>query len=348
MKIFGSSDLLINSDEIQRELDKIKKESLLIRDDGSIVEKVKYVYREYNIDEQSFRYSKYYNFLCNDDEQTSLSILAIKKLELEIERKLQKDYFYDINITDDLLYELNEDNLFSLPINPLLEDIFIDKQKVFKETPKFIFFMDLSGSMFGTPLTTSKYILATLQNLANKNILDAKIVFHSTNSTGKDLHQIIDVKQINNYINKIGNLNTKNAEGIISAIKYAKNSISKDIKNSRAIFFLSDCNIEENSLQVKKAISELDNERIYAIYSNDDPLTQTISKYFDKGISVKNKKNPFDIAKEVILSIVDISNKELNHEDALKILKKNKNLIIYENKENEIKHLKKLTKNIKI
>lgn len=79
MKIFGSSDLLINSDEIQRELDKIKKESLLIRDDGSIVEKVKYVYREYNIDEQSFRYSKYYNFLCNDDEQTSLSILADRK-----------------------------------------------------------------------------------------------------------------------------------------------------------------------------------------------------------------------------------------------------------------------------
>lgn len=344
-KQFGKGDLLSPEDakKIIDSLEKIKITSYHIDDAGAITppdrKKIQILY---DLDRELTRSYSSFNLL-NDNKQTTLSSKLLKEIETLIRRKLEKESVGIFSTTDEIAGDLNEDNLYTLPTNPFLDDLFIEKKQIKNlQTPNFVFFCDLSGSMTGTPLLISQYVLASLEQLTKQKVLNAKVVLHCSHE-GKSVVNVIDPKKEHNYLNKIGNLITYDDESFCEAVSYVKKTINEDVKKARAIFFLSDCNICNHPVAVKKSLATLDNDRIYAIYPDyDKHSANSIFTYFDKGLTLKNADFGLnDLVKKIVESIITISNKEINNENAVKLLSKDNDLIVYENPANTIKELKK-------
>lgn len=339
-KLLGDKGDLIDalSDEekeaIRRLIRRIKSEAIKITDNGAIIN---------TLDDEEFIqrvaavYGRKRNFENNDlEKMLQKPLAAIKNGDITLNLPLINKYFNQAKkelskffpktadeASSRLSKKLNNKKIASLPFNPTLRGLFKEPLKKKKEPVKLTFFLDLSGSMRGKPIFNSKHLLAVVKKLQDEQYIDASLVLHKGGLV--DNCTIIKFKDFNQKpLEIISALEASHDEGIINAIDHSLKTIRKDLKQSRAVFFLTDANLFDNPKDIKKAMAKIDNKNIIGLYAGDSNNAE-LSRYFFNFISAKKESseslnNTLEI---LVKAVTEIANPDLTTKRAIERIAKN-------------------------
>lgn len=240
--------------------------------------------------------------------------------------------------TDMATHKLNTQNLYSVPINPQLKNVFLKKDKPNQKEPiKLSIFQDLSGSMSGYPLNISKHIIAALKGLQDLGFINVTMFLHATH--GENICHVVNLGDIKNKaLERISDIRTYGSEGIINAVAYAQQKYHTTLKNSRFVLFFTDGCLTDEPHNIKKSLKRLGLDKVAAIYADTYENYHNLNEYFGNNISFKLDNND-DIAtrtkkvSELILkTICLLANPDINSQHAVKLLSKDKNIVAQFNK----------------
>ena len=332
-------DCLSDSDKeaIRRITKEIKDEAIKITDNGAIIKGLDKLYDDEAVQRIAAVYGRKRDFNNNDIEQILQKPLSnIQKGDISLNLPLVNKYFNEAKkelskffpksaseASSKLSKNLNNKKIASLPFNPMLRDVFKEPLKRKKEPIKLTFFFDLSGSMHGSPIFNSKHLLAVVKKLQDAQYIDANLVLHRGGMI--DNCAIIKFKNFNQKpFEIISALKAGNDEGILNAINYSVKNIRQDLRQSRAIFFLTDANLCDDPKKIKVAMSKIENKNIIGLYAGNGNNSE-LSRYFPNFISAKEKSSE-DLSytlKILVKAVTEIANPDLTAKKAIERIAKN-------------------------
>lgn len=244
----------------------------------------------------------------------------------------------------DITHHLNTQNLYSIPVNPQLENIFLKKGKPNPKEPiKISIFQDLSGSMSGSPLNISKHIIASLKKLQDLGYIDVTMFFHARIFGGGDTCHVVNLGKLKqNPLERISALETGIDEGIINALDYAKQKHYTTLKNSRFVLFMTDACLCDSSNSIKRAFAKLGLQKCIGIYADVNDRYNNLDEYFENNISfdIKNAKDDTiktqKISELILKAICTLANPDITAQQAVRILSKDKDIIAHFGKKQNI------------
>lgn len=362
-----SNDLLnaMSEEEIEQFERFIKKEieanSFMINEDGLISNKKK-ILGECDSNNKSV---SIYTHIDKDNDDTLLplanevtkgEILLNKKLLnilVELGKKELASFFPKTKMfkTRDVTQNLNISDLYSIPTNPQLENIFLKQAKPnIKEPIKFSIFVDLSGSMSGYPLNLAKHLIAFLKKMQNEKYIDTTLFFHAQKEW-KDVCEVVELSKFKDKpFERISEMETFADEGIVNAIEIANQKYHSIIKNSRFVLFLTDACLCDSPEKIQKALKQIDTSKILGVYLGK--YTEfSENQYFPNNISFKGDENIADeflIAnqlKSITKAICNLANpNETTAQCLIKCSKDNNLEVKYSNKKLYISSFKSAQK----
>ncbi|MDA3053602.1 vWA domain-containing protein [Campylobacter sp. JMF_03 NE3] len=243
----------------------------------------------------------------------------------------------------DITHHVNIQNLFSIPVNPQLENIFLKKGKPNPKEPiKISIFQDLSGSMGGSPLNISKHIIAALKKLQDLGYIDVTMFFHA-NISGDDTCHVVNLGKLKqNPLERISALETGIDEGIINALSYAKQKHYTTLKNSRFVLFMTDACLCDKPKAIKRAFAKLGLQKCVGIYADIHESSNNLDEYFENNISfnIKNAKDGTtktqQISELILKTICTLANPDITAQQAVRILSKEKDIVAHFGKKQNV------------
>lgn len=341
-----------NIDEI---LDELRNESYKITQDGMLINKSEKntekknplkgeALREYN--NNSLEELKKQDFIVfNKTDGVVRGDITLNKHLIQVATNEAKNILKKAFVSSKYLptnkprIRLNTRKLADCVVNPDKHKMFLKKttDNDKKQPIPITFFLDLSQSMEGAPVETAKHIIAVLKNLQNERYIDANIILHAEKHN-IEKWQYFNLGQVSNslFLEKLSQLEADGgAECLKNAILIANQTLYNTLKNSRFICFFTDAWINDDPAEVQEALKKISgtNKKIFGLYADEDS-SKLEQEYFSNFI--RAKENELDnkekaMAKRVISLVKAISvmaNPDLTASQAVKILEKDKHLLV--------------------
>lgn len=260
---------------------------------------------------------------------------TLKKLEKET-IKILSMFFPKTNLTKSSRFseKLNERKLYTIPTNPLMNNLFLEKNKKQKKPTDMTFFVDLSGSMSYSPIFIAKHLLANIYKMQTLGYVNANFVLHSRTSYNKAFCDIVKLSNLKTKgLERIANIETSYGdEGIVNAVDFANRTIRNDLKNSKLIVFITDANLCEEAKDIRNALAKLPSGKVLGLYTGEKEDSKMLSKYFSMSIKPNfdkiNESSIEKIALSLNRAIAKLANPDVTTKKILKDLEKDDNLII--------------------